>query len=416
MEVTTLMIPHQVQRTGVRRGLLEDLALKVLYLQGEMSLVEMSDRTCLSLGVIDEIFQFLRKEQLCEVKRMAAGSHVIVASAQGKQRAIELLSLNQYTGPAPVSLADYRMRVSMQSVQQIPVKPADVSRAFYQLVLNQQMLSRLGTALTSGTSMFLYGPSGTGKTSIANTIPAVYEDSVWIPHAIEVDNQIISMFDPGVHRANSEAAPAESDKRWVLCHRPCVLAGGELSAEMLDLQFNSVSRFYTAPLQMKANNGVLILDDFGRQRMRPDELLNRWMTPLDRRVDFLTLPGGRKFDVPFDLFVVFSTNIDPLQLADEAFLRRIPNKISVDYATPEEFVEIFRRECQVRLVACEEGIPEYLVECITKDMKQPLSQCHPRDLINQIFWSARYAGVEPRLTRHTIGQACRSHFLPVGKR
>jgi MoxR-like ATPase len=416
MEVTTLMVPHQVQRTGVRRGLLEDLALKVLYLQGEMSLVEMSDRTCLSLGVIDEIFQFLRKEQLCEVKRMAAGSHVIVASAQGKQRAIELLSLNQYTGPAPVSLADYRMRVSIQSVQQIPVKPADVSRAFYQLVLNQEMLSRLGTALTSGTSMFLYGPSGTGKTSIANTIPAVYEDAVWIPHAIEVDNQIISVFDPGVHHPNSEVTPPESDKRWVLCHRPCVLAGGELSAEMLDLQFNSVSRFYTAPLQMKANNGVLILDDFGRQRMRPDELLNRWMTPLDRRVDFLTLPGGRKFDVPFDLFVVFSTNIDPLQLADEAFLRRIPNKISVDYATPEEFIEIFRRECQVRLVACDEGVPEYLVDCITREMKQPLSQCHPRDLINQIFWSARYAGVEPRLTRHTIGQACRSHFLPVGKR
>ena len=410
------MVPHQVQRTGVRRGLLEDLALKVLYLQGEMSLVEMSDRTCLSLGVIDEIFQFLRKEQLCEVKRMAAGSHVIVASAQGKQRAMELLALNQYTGPAPVSLADYRMRVSMQSVQQIPVKPADVSRAFYQLVLNQEMLSRLGTALTSGTSMFLYGPSGTGKTSIANTIPAVYEDAVWIPHAIEVDNQIISVFDPGVHHPNSEVTPPESDKRWVLCHRPCVLAGGELSAEMLDLQFNSVSRFYTAPLQMKANNGVLILDDFGRQRMRPDELLNRWMTPLDRRVDFLTLPGGRKFDVPFDLFVVFSTNIDPLQLADEAFLRRIPNKISVDYATPEEFIEIFRRECQVRLVACDEGVPEYLVDCITREMKQPLSQCHPRDLINQIFWSARYAGVEPRLTRHTIGQACRSHFLPVGKR
>ena len=415
MEVTTLMVPHQVQRTGVRKGLLEDLAMKVLYLHGEMSLVEMSERTCLSLGVIDELFQFLRKEQLCEVKRMAAGSHVIVASTQGKQRATELLSLNQYTGPAPVSLADYRMRVSMQSVQQIAIKPAEVSRAFYQLVLNQEMLSRLGTALTSGTSMFLYGPSGTGKTTIANTIPAVYDDYVWIPHAIEVDNQIISVFDPGVHYPCSDVVPAESDKRWVLCRRPCVLAGGELSAEMLDLQFNSISRFYTAPLQMKANNGVLILDDFGRQRMRPDELLNRWMTPLDRRVDFLPLPGGRKFDVPFDLFVVFSTNIDPLQLADEAFLRRIPNKINVDYATVDQFLEIFRRECQVRLVPCEEGVPEYLIQCITQEMNQPLSQCHPRDLINQIFWSARYAGVEPHITRYAVAQACRAHFLPVGK-
>ena len=415
MDVTTLMVPHQVQRTGVRRGLLEDLVLKLLYLHGEMSLMELAERTCLSLGVIEEIFQFFRKEQLCEVKRMSAGSHVIVASVQGKQRGAELLAMNQYTGPAPVSLADYTMRVGMQSVQKIALKPADISRAFYQLVLDQDMLTRLGTALLSGTSMFLHGPSGTGKTSIAATIPAVYNDSVWIPHAIVVDNQIVSVFDPGVHFPSAVEVPAESDKRWVLCRRPCVLAGGELSAEMLDLQFNSISRFYTAPLQMKANNGVLILDDFGRQRMRPDELLNRWMTPLDRRVDFFTLPGGRKFEVPFDLFIVFSTNLDPNQLADEAFLRRIPNKIAVEYATPQQFLEIFRRECQVRLVACDEGVPDYLVQCI-RDMKQSLSQCHPRDLINQIFWAARYAGTEPHITRKSIEQACKAHFLPVGKR
>jgi predicted ATPase with chaperone activity len=194
-----------------------------------------------------------------------------------------------------------------------------------------------------------------------------------------------------------------------------VLAGGELCAEMLDLQFSSASHFYTAPLQLKANNGVLILDDFGRQRMRPDELLNRWMTPLDRRVDFLTLPGGRKFEVPFDLFVVFATNLDPRHLADEAFLRRIPNKIRVDYASPDEFTEVFRRECQMRLLFCEEGLPEYLVECVTQEMKQPLSHCHARDLINQIFWAGRYSGVEPQLTRETLQQACRAYFLSTGE-
>jgi predicted ATPase with chaperone activity len=414
MEVAGLMVPHQIQRTGIRRGLLEDLALKILYLNGEMSLIEMSRRTCLSLGVIEEIFQFFRKEQLCEVKRMAAGSHVIVASTQGKQRAAELLAVNQYTGPAPVSLADYSVRVNMQGVQRITIRPADVSRAFHQLVLDQEMLTRLGTGLTSGTSMFLHGPSGTGKTTIASTIPDVYNDSVWVPHTIEVDNQIISVFDPGVHHPIPDAVPADSDKRWVLCRRPCVLAGGELSAEMLDLQFNPVSRLYTAPLQLKANNGVLILDDFGRQRLRPDELLNRWMTPLDRRIDFLTLPGGRKFEVPFDLFVVFSTNMDPLQLADEAFLRRIQNKISVDYASREQFLEIFQRESRVRLISCDPGVSEYLVEFLTQTMKQALCQCHPRDLINQIFWAARYSGVEPRLTRESVEEACRAHFLPVG--
>jgi MoxR-like ATPase len=346
---------------------------------------------------------------------MAAGSHVIVASGQGKQRAAELMTINQYTGPAPVSLADYTMRVGMQSVQKITLKPSDVSRAFYSMVLDQDMLNRVGTALVSGTSIFLYGPSGTGKTSIATTIPAVYDDSVWIPHAVVVDNQIVSVYDPGVHFPSSVDVAGESDKRWVLCRRPCVLAGGELSAEMLDLQYNGISRFYTAPLQMKANNGVLILDDFGRQRMRPDELLNRWMTPLDRRVDFFTLPGGRKFEVPFDLFIVFSTNLDPTQLADEAFMRRIPNKIGVDYATREQFVEIFKHECQNRTVQCDEGIPEYVVQCL-RDMRQSLAQCHARDLINQIFWAAKYAGVEPRITARSVEQACRAHFLPVGKR
>ena len=181
--------------------------------------------------------------------------------------------------------------------------------------------------------------------------------------------------------------------------------------EMLDLQFNSVSKFYTAPLQLKANNGVLILDDFGRQRMRPDELLNRWMTPLERHVDFLALHGGKKFEVPFDVFVAFSTNLDPRQLADEAFLRRIQNKIKVDCATPEQFREIFRRECQMRLLTYDEGVPEYLVELISHKLKESLCQCHPRDLIKQIFWAARYAGTDPHLTRESIEQACKAHFL-----
>jgi predicted ATPase with chaperone activity len=238
---------------------------------------------------------------------------------------------------------------------------------------------------------------------------------VWVPHAVVVDNQIISVYDPGVHFPSSLDIAGDSDRRWILCRRPCVLAGGELSAEMLDLQYNGISRFYTAPLQMKANNGVLILDDFGRQRMRPDELLNRWMTPLDRRVDFFTLPGGRKFEVPFDLFIVFSTNLDPTQLADEAFMRRIPNKIGVDYATREQFIDIFKHECQTRTVPCDEGIAEYVVQCL-RDMRQSLAQCHARDLINQIFWAAKYAGVEPRITARSVEQACRAHFLPVGKR
>jgi MoxR-like ATPase len=410
MEVS-LAIPQETQETGIRRGLLEDLALKILYLNGEMSLIELSHHICLSPGVVDEIFQFFRKEQLCEVKGMIGGSHRIAASMQGKLRAAGLLSLSQYAGPAPVSLGDYRLRVRAQSVQQAVIHPLDLERAFHQLVLDQDIVSRLGAAVVSGTSVFLHGPSGTGKTSIANSIAAIYTDSVWIPYAIEVDNQIITIYDPGVHHPVEGAAVDDSDKRWILCPRPRVFVGGELSAEMLDLQYSQASRFCTAPIQMKANNGVLIIDDFGRQRMRPEELLNRWMTPLDRRIDFLTLPGGRKFEVPFDLFAVFSTNLNPRQLADEAFLRRIPNKIKVDYATPAQFLEIFRRECSARLLSYDSKIAEQLIPFIADEMKQPLCPCHPGDLLNQVSWTATFRGEQIRVDRDMLERACRSYFL-----
>ncbi|HEV3482801.1 MAG TPA: hypothetical protein VGR97_10795 [Candidatus Acidoferrales bacterium] len=407
--------PNEVQETGIRRGLLEDIALKTLYLNGEMSLADLSKHMCLSVGVIDEIFQFFRKEQLCEVKGMVGGSHRIAASNQGRSRAAELLAMSQYVGPAPVSLTDYRSRVAAQTIQQTGIQPSHIEKALHPLILDAAFLARLGTAVVSGTSIFLYGPSGTGKTSIASCIPAIYNDSVWIPYAVEVDGQIITVYDPGVHRECGEAVPEDADKRWVLCQRPRILAGGELSSEMLDLQLSTSNRFYTAPLQMKANNGVLILDDFGRQRMRPDELLNRWMTPLDRRVDFLTLPGGRKFEIPFDVCVVFSTNIDPRELGDEAFIRRIPNKIRVPHAMPEQFMEIFRAECRMRLVECEPGLPEHVVKVITQELKQPLSQCYPRDLINQIFWNASYLSVEPRLTREALDKACHDYFVTAPK-
>jgi hypothetical protein len=411
MGTISLMAPQAIVDTGIRKGLLDDLAVKVLYLGGEMSLVELAERMCLSLGAIEEIFSFLRREQLCEVKGMSNGSHRIAVSAHGKSRATELLSLNRYAGPAPVSLADYAVRVTAQSVQRIAIHPSDLRRAFEHLVLSEATLSRLGAAVVSGTSIFMYGPSGTGKTTISNCIPAIYNDTVLIPHAVEVDNQIITVYDPGVHRAIENSAAEDEDRRWVRCERPRVITGGELSSEMLELQFNAASRFCTAPLQMKANNGVLLLDDFGRQRMRPDELLNRWMTPLDRRVDFLSLPGGKKFEIPFDLFVVFSTNLDPRELADEAFFRRIPNKIKIDHATPEQFIEIFRRLCERRELPYNAGLPEQLIEYITDEIKQPLSQCYPRDLLDQVVWAAAYQSVKPRLTSDALEQACQNYFF-----
>jgi hypothetical protein len=416
MEAASLTAPQSINDTGLRKGLLEDLAVKSLFLGGEMTLVDLADRMCLGLAPIEEIFQFLRKEQFCEVKGITRGTHRIAITAIGKARAAELLALNQYAGPAPVTLMDYTLRVHSQSVQQTEIKDADLDRAFHELVLPDDLIARLGIAIVSGSSIFLYGPSGTGKTSIAVNIPKIFSDSVLIPHAVEVDNQITAVFDPGVHRPIDRRKVEDADRRWVLCQRPRVVAGGELSSEMLDLQFNPLSRFYTAPLQMKANNGVLLLDDFGRQRMRPDELLNRWMTPLDRRMDYLSLAGGKKFAIPFDVCLVFATNLDPRQLADEAFLRRIPNKIKVDHATSEQFKEIFAQICATRLLSYDVGLPEYVVQQITREMKQPLCQCYPRDLIDQVIWAAAYQGVEPRLSRSAIDQACRNYFLSLDAR
>ena len=415
METIQVEAPNAIGDTGIARSLLQELALKTLFLGGEMSLVELANRTCLSLPVIEDIFQFFRREQLCEVKGMVHGTHVIAASGIGKDRAADLLSFSHYAGPAPVSLEDYTQKILAQSVQKTPVQPADLTRAFEKLVLSDDLLVRLGTAVVSGTSIFLYGPPGTGKTTLACNIPSIYGDFVLVPHAIEVDRQIIAVYDPGVHHRVTGPIPEDWDRRWILCERPRVVTGGELSGEMLDLQFNVNSRYFTAPLQLKANNGVLVLDDFGRQRMRPDELLNRWMTPLDRRLDFLTLPGGKKFEVPFDVLVVFSTNLDPRTLADEAFLRRIPNKVNVTHATPEQFAEVFQKECAARMLLCEVGLAEYVVDLISNGMKQSLSHSHARDIVNQIFWSATYLGVAPRLTRSTIQQACANYFLPVAK-
>ncbi len=407
-----LVVPQTAEQTGIRRGLLEDLALKILYLSGEMTLVELSNHLCLSLGVVEEIFQFFRKEHLCEVKGMSGGTHRIACSGEGRQRAADLLSLNQYTGAAPVSLADYCARVKHQSVKATAVRPEQLEEAFQELVIGDDMMLRVGTAVVSGTSMFLYGPPGTGKTSIASRISSIYNDYVWVPYAVEVDNQIITVFDPGVHRRRLESDIHDSDRRWVLCHRPCVITGGELVPEMLELQFNPVSRYYSAPLQMKANNGTFVIDDFGRQRMRPQELLNRWMTALDQRIEYLALPGGRKFEIPFDVLVVFSTNLSPSNLGDDAFLRRIPNKIKVEFATPEQFIKIFHREAEEkRGLAVDDAVINFLVDHLTNEIRVPLAHCYARDLLDQIFWAARYLNAKPEYNSKLAKWACSNYFF-----
>lgn len=402
--------PETVEETGIPLTLLEDLALKILYLSGELSLLELARRMRLYSSVIYEIFEHLRKRQFVEVVGMVNNVHRIITTTKGQIQASSVLSRDMYTGPAPVSLSQYVDVIRAQSVMDVVVHRPDLQKAFEKLVVSDSMLDQLGAALVSGESIILYGPTGTGKTLIAETLPRIYKDSVWIPHAVEVHGQIITVFNLHVHTSREEIMPADCDQRWVLCRRPRVMVGGELTMQLLDLQFNPSLGFYSAPIQMKANNGILIIDDFGRQRISPTELLNRWIVPMDRRVDFMTLAGGNKFEIPFDMIVAFSTNLNPASLADEAFMRRIQTKIKVTYVTEAQFHEISRRVCTKSGLAYDASVVDGFIKHLS-ELHQPLRACYPRDVIQHICWKAKYEGNEPLLTVDAIRAACDTYFL-----
>ncbi len=404
--------PQAISEIDVRPEILEDLTLKILNLFGSLSILEIAKKTCLSYEIANELFYRLRTKQLCQVTGMTGNVPEIVITSQGRTRAAELLSLSHYTGAAPVTLESYAEMVRKQSVKNVQVRPNDVERAFAHLVMDNETLRKLGTALNSGSALFLYGPAGTGKTSIAETLSRVLaEDEVWIPYAVEVDGEIITVYDPSIHLRVQEQESEIRDERWILCRRPSVLVGGELTAEMVDLQFNPNTKYYVGPVQMKANNGVLIVDDFGRQKLRPDELLNRWIVPLDRRIDFLSLAGGKKIEIPFEMLIVFASNMNPAELVDPAFLRRIQTKIKIGAVSDEQFCEIFRRVTADRRVKFEASIPYDLIDFIHKCLNQELRSCYPRDIVNQVCWAARYEDKTPYFDRAALEKAVQAYFL-----
>jgi predicted ATPase with chaperone activity len=412
-KVIAMPRPDSVADLEVRRSFLEDLALKILYLTGPLSILELADRLQLSYRATDELYRRIRDGQLCEVTSVGNNGPQLTITTQGRSRALELLSLNQYTGPAPVSLSSYVHQVRQQSVRKSAVHPPEVEKAFAHMVLDPKILVQVGTALNSGTSIVLYGPTGSGKTSIAETLTKVFAaDKVWIPYAVEIDGEIIAVYDPVIHKKVDVPAAEVADRRWVLCQRPTVLVGGELTIEMLDLQFNHIAKFYEAPMQMKANNGVLIIDDFGRQRLRPEELLNRWVVPLDRHIDFLSLAGGKKIEMPFEMFVVFATNMAPSKLVDAAFLRRIQTKIRIGNISGAQFHEIFQRLANGAKLQYDRRIVDELIHVIKDNLQEPLRACQPRDILNQIHWAAKYEGVPLKINPTTVQRAVEAYFLP----
>ena len=410
--------PRKLDQIDIPENLLMDIAVRHVNARGVVTINLLAKLMRLPLEFTEAVFRRLSDQQYFEVRRSSGDDYVFSLSPSGRKLAAERSLSSRYTGPAPVSLKEWTTAVRAQAAH-TDVTLEKLRRAFTDIVVEDKFLDELGPALISRNAIFLYGPSGTGKTTIAERLGRVFEDAVVVPWAVEVDGQVIMVADPAVHQqvepedldieAGLEAG-FDIDPRWAVCRRPFVAVGGELVTGMLDLQKDESSGAYSAPLQMKANNGILLIDDFGRQMISPRDLLNRWIVPLDRRIDFLSLGSGGKFDIPFELQVVFSTNLAPNELADEAFLRRIPNKILIDAVKANQFDEIFRMTCAAAGMAYEPGSEEFLRELCLKHSPD-LRPCFPRDICNAIRAITLYEHRELAVTRKDLERAAATYFV-----
>jgi hypothetical protein len=411
---------RSLQDTGLGSDQIEQLLVKTLY-GGEATGLMLAERLCLPFPMLEPLVERLRAEQLVEVRGSAgAGSatYRYALTDGGRDRGRQYLEMSRYVGPAPVTLAAYVAQMRSLAAARVYIDRERLRQGFAHLIINDHVLEQLGPAVNAGKAVFLYGPPGNGKTVIAEGLGRALGGDMYMPHALDVDGHTLTMFDPINHESletdaemGSVISIAARDRRWVRIRRPVVMVGGELTLDMLDLTFNPMTKFYEAPIQLKANGGVFLVDDFGRQRIRPQELLNRWIVPLESRIDYLTLHTGKKFQVPFDVLIVFATNLDPASLADEAFLRRIPYKIPIVDPNTDEFTRIFELNCRRRNLRFHQVMVAYLQRRHYGPNARPLRSCHPRDLLDQVTALCRYRGIEPTITRELLDAACESYFV-----
>jgi hypothetical protein len=401
-------VPHTAGETGLNPGLLLDLVLRHAFFEGTLTLETLADRARLSPSIVRAIYRHFLKEQLCDTRAMVGDDYEISLSARGRAMAEVALKKSQYAGPAPVPLVQYNRSVLEQTVH-VTVTAESLREALRDLVLPDRVISEVGAALVTGGAILLHGPTGNGKTSIAERLHRIFNDSVCIPHAVEVSGQILTVFDPLLHRPEA-IQPEGLDPRWVLCQRPMVKVGGEMRAEMLEPRVDEITRICVAPLQMKANTGILLIDDFGRQHITPRELLNRWIVPLDRRTDVLSLWSGVTFEIPFEVLVVFATNLGLGDLAEDAFMRRLKNKIKIAGLSEDLFRDLLARVCQGKGVPCSVEMEEHITQEFLSHAPDGLRACYPGDLITIICGTAAFEQRAPALSNGHIDRALQVYF------
>ena len=416
--------PESIEATGLADSTLEHLILKILYFRGDLYGQDLSNAMGLKYSVIQDLVETFKLQHLIVVKRSLGMGNVgalLALTEAGRERAREYLEANQYSGPAPVPLAQYAEMVRAQKHREGWLAKEALAHALRGMVISQRTISQIGPAVSASKSLLIYGKPGDGKTFLVESLGNLEASPVFLPYAIECQGNIIQVFDPIYHQPIDEAEPELSltsisvepgyDRRWIKCKRPFIVSGGELSLDMLDLRYNSNSKVYEAPFQLKANNGIYLIDDFGRQRATPAEVLNRWIVPMERRVDYLSFLTGGKMSAPFEAFLVFSTNLNPADLGDEAFLRRIQYKMLLRGPGESEFVEIFERFCRQQQLPCPPGLIGRFIDTHYRRTGKDFRRCHPRDVLSHALNLIHFEKLPLELNEEILNRAFESCFV-----
>ena len=411
--------PRSWEEVGIDSALVEQIILRYLAREGSAPGRQIATELAIGTVLTNELLEGLKAQKLVQHRGATpTGDFIHQLTDSGRNAAVESRKITSYVGPVPVPFYQYVRGVQAQTLASLRPTQDDLARAFDDMTLSQSLIDAIGPAISSGRALFLYGEPGNGKTSIAERITRSFGDTIWIPVTLLIDGHIVKLYDPATHAHIPDKSRALSlserpDRRWVRIERPTVIAGGELTLDMLEIQRNPVSGVCEAPIQLKANCGTLVIDDFGRQRIEPLTLLNRWIFPLERRIDYLRLPDGRKIPAPFDPLLVFSTNIEPSTLVDEAFLRRIPYKVKVPDPTRQEFAELTTRLAAAMDVYLPPGSVQTLIDRHFRT--RPMRFCHPRDLLQQVVDHARYLQIEAEATPAAWDMACANYFGATGR-